>query len=182
MKTGIKVGDVMTRNFVHANPETSLIECARNMIKKRVGSLILMEKNSLKGIITERDILWALIKKSFGDLKNIKAKQISARKIITISPSEDIFEALKKMKKMKFKWLPVVSEKKVVGMLTINDILRIEPTMLESAVEMFHIREETEKLKRMGSGRDGMCEECGNFDSLEKVDGRLICESCKDVM
>ena len=61
MKSGIKVGDIMTRNFVSVNPETSLIECAREMMKKRVGSLVLREGTKLIGLLTEKDVLKLLV-------------------------------------------------------------------------------------------------------------------------
>ena len=190
MKTGIKVGDVMTRNFVSAKPDANLIECAREMVKKRVGSLLIKEKQKLVGIITERDILWAMIKKSKADLKNIKARDIASRKIVTISPSVDVYDAIEKMKKHKYMRLPVVVKGNVIGLLTIKDILRIEPALFDTASEIMQIREEYEKRKRMegrgsraGSGswlREGMCEECGNFDLLYKIDNKLLCEPCRD--
>ena len=43
MKIGIKVGDIMTRDFVSVKPDTNIINCAKLMMKKRVGSLILEE-------------------------------------------------------------------------------------------------------------------------------------------
>ena len=54
MDTGIKVGDLMTRNFIWVKPETDLKKCAKTMIKKRVGSLIIKEGDKLKGILTEK--------------------------------------------------------------------------------------------------------------------------------
>ena len=45
MRIGVRVGDVMTRDFVHAKPDISLLDAIRFMVKKRVGSLILMEKS-----------------------------------------------------------------------------------------------------------------------------------------
>ena len=73
MELGVKVGDVMTRDFVSVKPDTSLKDCSRIMIKKRVGSLILAEDKQLKGLLTERDIVWALTKTP--DLKNVQAKE-----------------------------------------------------------------------------------------------------------
>src|SRR3989338_2881514 len=108
MKTGIKVGDIMTRNFVSAGPDTNLIDCAKEMVKGRVGSLIIKEGQKLAGVLTERDILWAMIKKPRAGLEDVKAKDIATRKIITISPSADVYDALQKMKNQKYRRLPVV--------------------------------------------------------------------------
>jgi len=191
MKTGVKVGDVMTRDFIAVKPDTNIKECAKLMIKKRVGSLILRENNTLKGILTERDIIWAMTKKSSKELERIKAKDLANKKISTIKPSSDLYEALQKMRKSNCRWLPVTVNKNVIGFLTLKDILAIEPSLFEIAKsqDIFQIREEKEKLKRRafrterrGWLREGMCEECGEFDLLYKIDGRLICEGCRDVM
>lgn len=99
MEMGIKVGDLMTRNFVYVTPETNLKECARTMVKKRVGSLIVREETKLKGILTEKDIIWAIVKKSKEDLKNILAKDLMKRKVITIKPGDDIIDAMQKFKR-----------------------------------------------------------------------------------
>jgi len=184
MHSNIKVGDVMTRNFVSVKPDTDLDKCARTMIKKRIGSLILKDKNKLRGVITERDILWALVKKSKKDLKNIKAIEIAVKKIKVTKPISSLEDAFEKMKKFKIRRLPVLSEGEVVGMLTMNDILRFMPVLFESIGELVGIREETNKLKRRNSSlrkptlKEGYCEDCGNFDFLYKIDGRLLCEGC----
>jgi CBS domain-containing protein len=189
---GIKVGDIMTRNFVSASPDANLIECAKNMSKKRVGSLILMEGKKIRGIISEKDIIWALAKKPQENLSRIKAKDIASRKTVTIKPSADLYDAIKKMKKSGYRRLPVVVKDNVIGILTIKDILRIEPTLMESAREVMEIREEGQKLKRREAlargatwprwNKEGMCEECGNFDVLYRVDNRLLCEPCREAM
>jgi len=192
MKIGIKVGDIMTRDFVSVSPDTNIQDCAKIMIKKRVGSLIIKENNRLLGLLIERDIIWAMTKKSYQDLKTIKASELAKKKITTIKPSADLYDALKKMKKSKYRWLPVIVKGSIVGFLTLKDILRVEPSLFEIAHAhgVFQIREEEDKLKRKhmrikgrrGWLKEGMCEECGNIDLLHNIDGRLICESCKDQM
>ncbi|MFH1307569.1 MAG: CBS domain-containing protein [archaeon] len=187
MEARIKVGDVMTRNFVSVAPDVNLTDCAKIMIKKRVGSLIIKDKQKLLGIITEKDIIWALTKKSESDLRKIKVKEIAARKVATIKPSADISQAINRMKKLKFRRLPVVVNGNVIGMLTLKDVLRIEPSLFDIASYNNDIKEEGEKLRRKAQdgGRwinEGMCEECGNYNLLYKVDGRVICPVCKDSM
>ena len=97
LKSGIKVGDVMVRNFVSARPNISVLNAVDIMVKKRIGSLILKEEDRLKGILTEKDIMWALSKQA--DLSDIKAIDICTRKITTIRPSADILDAVKLMSK-----------------------------------------------------------------------------------
>jgi len=184
----ILVADIMTRDPITTKPETNLLDCAKLMVKKKVGSLILLDKKRLVGFIDESDILWALIKKSKEDLSKIRAIDISPRKLATIRPSSTVKETLIKMKKLKFERLPVIHEKELVGMITAKDIFNFHPELYSELDELAEIREESKKLKRLKKAKhrdfmhDGICEDCGNHDILSRIDGRLICESCKNAM
>jgi CBS domain-containing protein len=185
MKIGVKVGDIMTENFVSISPDENLKYAAQKMIKKRVGSLVVLQESELKGIITERDIIWAMVKKNKSELEKIRVKDICKKKVHTIKPSSDLYIALVKMKNTKYRWLPVISRKKVIGLLTIKDILRVEPSLFETAQEIMQIKHEAEELKntnRKTNSRiiEGICEECGNTEILYKTDGRFICSDCRE--
>jgi len=182
--TQITVSDVMTRDPITIKPETTLLECAKKMVRNRVGSLLLVTNKKLVGFISEKDILWALIKKSKEELSRIKAIDISPRKIATIKPSATIDEAMSKMKKFKFKKLPVIHEGELVGIITTKDILNFKPEFYPELEEFAQIREEEKKLKRIKRTKksiyDGVCEECGNHEILTNIDGMLICDSCRN--
>lgn len=179
----VLISDVMTRDPITISPETNLLDCAKLMVKKRVGSLLLVEKKHLIGIISRKDILWAIVKKSKDDLSKIKAIEISQRKIATIKPTAKIDEALSKMNKFGFETLPVINHGELVGLVTVKDILNFHPELYPELEEFAQIREEAQKLKRIKLAkekREGYCEECGNYDLLFMVNGSLICESCRD--
>lgn len=178
----ILVSDIMTREPIAVKPETNLLECSKKMVKSKVGSLLLLDKKKLVGFISANDILWAIVKKSKDDLRDIKAIDISMKKIATIRPGATIDEAFKKMKSLKKNKLPVVQEKKIVGMLTIRDILNFRPEFYPELEEFAKIREESEKLKRLKDIKikraEGICEECGNTDILYRFNGMVVCKSC----
>lgn len=178
----IIVADIMTREPITISSKASLLECAKKMVGKRVGSLILVEGKELRGFISQSDILWAIIKKSKEDLGHIKAEDISPKKIATIKSDLTIKEAIQRMKKLKFNRLPVVQGKELVGMITIKDILSFNPEFYPELEEFKRIREESEKLKRLGTkevSKEGLCQECGNHGMIYKIDGNWICDSCK---
>lgn len=186
-KIGIKVGDIMTRNFISVKPDMSVGECAKEMVKKHVGSLIVRENQILKGILTEKDIVWAVVKKQ--DLQKIKAKDIMTKRVVTISPGKDIGEAMDRVTKTKFRVLPVTIKNRVIGVITVKDILRIQPSLTPSLREAFEIKEETEKRKRSEAAltgetwiREGECSECGAYGLLYNLDNRLLCEGCRDTL
>ncbi len=179
----IIVADIMTRDSVKVGPDTNLLECAKKMVRSKVGSLLIVEKNKLVGIISRSDILWALIKKSEKDLSKIKAIAISPKKIATIKPTNTIPEAITKMKQVKFKKLPVIHEGNLEGLITLKDILNFNPEFYKEIEELEQIKELSKKLQRVQKARDiidGICEECGNQDVLHRFNGMLICESCMD--
>lgn len=184
----IVVADVMTREPMTIDPEENLLNCTRKMVKKKVGSLVLTKDKKVVGFLSQKDILWALVKKSKKDLEDIKAKDISPRKVVTIRPTADLREAIEKMKKRKFERLPVVGkEKTLIGIISIKDILSFNPEIYPELEEFAKIREEQEKLNRIKKIKskkiiEGICEECGESEMLYRFSGMLICESCKNSM
>ena len=182
------VADIMTRDPITAKPATNLLECAKKMVRKKVGTLPLISNKKLVGFISEKDILWAIVKKSKKDLSSIKAVDISPKKIATIKPSTTIKEAISKMKKTKHDRLPVIYNGEFVGIITARDIFNFHPELYSELDDFAEIREESKKLKRLKSAKNrdfihqGICEECGNQDVLQRVNGMLICESCENSM
>ena len=145
----ILVSEVMTREAVTISPNANLLECAKKMVRKRVGSLLIIENKKLLGFISQIDILWALVKKSKANLSQIKAIDISPKKIITVKPEATIREALDKMNKYKFEKLPVVKENEVVGIITVRDILSFHPEVYPELEEFARIRQVEQKLQRV---------------------------------
>lgn len=183
----IKVADLMTRNPITVTPSTNLLDCAKKMIRKKVGSLILVDKeNNFKGIISEKDILWAIIKKSKKNLSEINAEDLSPKKIQKINSSLPLIEVIKKIKKSKFERFPVVHEGKLVGLITTRDILNFNPEIYPEIGEFSKIREESKKLKRIEKVKEGetikegVCDVCGRKDLLYRSGEKQVCEKCKN--
>ena len=184
MEIGIKVGDIMTRELISVKPNRTIGECAKLMSKEDIGTVLIEENGKLRGALTEKDIIWALTKKQ--DIHHIKVSDIMLRKVATIKPSKDIFEALLRMKNQRVAWLPVTVRGNVIGMLTINDILKIEPSLFEIVSQNWKVREETEKMDRRRRAlegkeswiKEGECVECEAYGILYNIKGRLLCEDC----
>ena len=181
----ILVADVMTRTPISIKPDTNLLECAKKMVRKRVGSLPIVIKKKLVGFISEKDILWALIKKSKEDLSKINVIDISPKKIATIRPFSTIEEAIEKMKKLKFDKLPVIHDNELMGIITVRDILNFHPEIYPELEEFAKVKEEQKKLKRIKIRKivkKGECEKCGNYTVLRNINESMICASCENLM
>lgn len=144
IKTGYTVGDAMTMNPITIPANKTLRDAAKIMSNEHIGSLLVTEEKNIIGIITERDI----VKKAVALLGNPslkKVKEVMATDLVTTTPDEDIFEAIRIMRDYNFRHLPVKHNGKIVGLITLKDILKIEPDLYEIMVEKIQLREEERK-------------------------------------
>lgn len=178
----IAVGDAMTRNFVFIEPSATLYACAKSLVKNKVNTLPLVHNRKLVGILTARDILWALTKKSSLDLKKVKAMDIGQKKVAVIKPSDDIMQAIAKMRSYNFRALPVIAKGNIIGVITLKDILRIQPELYSAIGELAEIKEEERKLSdaNVEWPLEGLCDNCGAFGDLLKVYDHLLCYDCRE--
>lgn len=178
MDTGYKVGDAITRNPITIKPGASLKQCAELMAKKHVGSILVEEKGELIGILSEQDIVRKAVAKGTAGKK--KVKDIMETKLITITPDKDLFDAIRVMRDHNIRHLPVMHEKEFLGLITMKDILKLEPDLFDLLVEKFEVREESRILETAGEN-EGVCELCGEYTkTLEYTDGIQVCPDCKD--
>jgi len=148
MKSGVKVGDAMTRNIIAVSPQDNVLVCTKKLLDGEVGSVIVKDKEELKGIVTEKDILENVLMKKLDPTK-VGVKDIMTDIVETIDPGRDIIDAIKIMGDKGFRRLPVVKDKKLVGLLTIKDVLKIQPDLFELTIEKMKIKEESDKLRRI---------------------------------
>ena len=178
MKTGYKVHDCMTTRPISVSSEASLEECAKAMALNHVGALVIKDDHKSKGLITEQDIVRKALANGINPLTK-KVRDFMEKDLITISPSDDIYEALIKMRDSNIRHLPVVDKGNMVGLLTLKDILKIEPQLFELLTEKFELREETRKPINRVISNEAICQGCGAYvEDVKKVKGSLLCERC----
>ncbi len=179
MKTGYKVYDCMTTKPISVSSDTNLQECAKIMAKNHVGALVIKDNHKSRGVITEQDIVRKVIARGINPLTK-KVKDFMAKKLLTISPDDDIYEALIKMRDSNIRHLPVVDKGNMVGLLTLKDILKIEPSLFDLLIEKFEIREEKRKPIDRIIQTEAICQNCGAYsEEIRKVKEMLLCERCE---
>ncbi len=112
----MEVSQIMRKAMV-IEDKITVKEAAMIMSKNDTGSLIIVQDNKIKGIITERDIL-----KNISELGS-SVSRIMNKRVVTISPNASVEDAKKIMLSNKIKKIPVVNGKKLVGIITITDVL-----------------------------------------------------------
>ena len=174
MKTGYKVCDAMTRAPISVSPDATIEKCAKIMADNEVGSVLVKKGNELKGIITDQDIVRKIIANSIHPTKTTVEKHM-AKKLITISPEKDIFDALSLMINENIKQLPVMDGKNMVGLLTQKDVLKLEPELFDLLVDKLEVKDEEHKAY----DNDGVCQECGKYsEKLLMRKGVFVCKNC----
>jgi len=112
---------VMTQKVVSIKMSAKIGEAIRLMTEKNLGGLpVVDENNSVKAIITERDIA-----NLFADrLSGVNVAQLMSQKVVTALSKTTIFEAEQSMVTQGFRRLPIIANDKVVGIITAMDIIR----------------------------------------------------------
>jgi len=125
----LKVRDVMVREVITVDENSTIKEAVDIMNEFQIGSLIVLERGKAMGIVTERDFLRRVIAGA-KDVMNTKVKEIMTTPLVVVEPSTDLEEAMKLMFQSKIKKLAVVDANKLVGIVTLTDIARFQPQMI----------------------------------------------------
>ncbi|MCJ7425161.1 CBS domain-containing protein [Candidatus Bathyarchaeota archaeon] len=126
----LKVGDVMVREVITVDENSTVKEAVSIMNEFQIGSLIVSEKGKAVGIVTERDFLRRVIAEA-KNAETTKVKEIMTTPLVVVESATDLEAAVKLMFQRKIKKLAVVDAKKFVGIVTLTDIARFQPRMIE---------------------------------------------------
>jgi len=119
-----KAKDVMIKNVKTISPSATMAEAAKAMKKNRIGSLVIVKGNRPVGIITERDLAYKIIAEE--QSLDMKVREVMTKDLKTVQPEKSIKDAARLMAAHVIRRLPVVEGGKLVGIITIEDIMRIE--------------------------------------------------------
>jgi len=129
----LTVKSLMKRaKLIKAKPGITVRKAAVMMSKKNVGAILLVEGDVLRGILTERDLAFAIVAAG-RDPETTLAGEVMTPQPITIGPRETYGYALLVMQEHGFRHLPVVEDGKVVGIISARNAL--DPELEEFAAE-----------------------------------------------
>ena len=128
-------GILTNQRLVIIKQNSSVFEAASTMLKNKCGALLVCDsKNSLLGIITERDLAFRVIPKNL-DTKKTLVNKIMTKNVDTISPEKTTIDAIQMMKKKGFRHLPVLDKKKIVGILSMRDLYDAHSEILQDSLK-----------------------------------------------
>ncbi|MDX1617288.1 MAG: CBS domain-containing protein [Balneolaceae bacterium] len=125
------------RVVYHIHPDRTVYEAIELMSEKGIGALVVMEDGELRGIISERDYRDKVILKGRTS-KTTKVKEIMTSDVYWVTPDESIEECMAVMTDQKFRHLPILEEGKVVGVISIGDL--VKEIISNQKVEIDHLK------------------------------------------
>jgi CBS domain-containing protein len=112
-------------NIWHTTPDALVYDALKIMAEKEVGSLLVLDEGKLVGIISERDYARKVILKGKSSL-DTPVGEIMTPKVISVRPENTIEECMALMTDKHIRHLPVVVDEKVVGVVSIGDVVKAE--------------------------------------------------------
>jgi CBS domain-containing protein len=103
-------------------PDAMVFDAIQLMSDKNVGALLVIEREKLVGIISERDYTRKVAIKGKSS-KQTKVREILSDQLIRVSPSHSIEDCLRLMTEHRIRHLPVVNDDEVVGIISIGDLV-----------------------------------------------------------
>ena len=123
------VADILKDKEAHVmtiTVECPILDCAKEMKNKKVGALVVADAaGTIGGIVSERDVLHAFADKG-ADVIRLKVKDIMTHRerMITVTHEEHIEKVMDIMTRNRVRHVPVVEDGKLLGMISIGDLVK----------------------------------------------------------
>ncbi|MDH3313074.1 MAG: CBS domain-containing protein [Nitrosopumilus sp.] len=125
----VTVAGVMTKSVISVDSSMTINETAKMMEDAKVGAVIIMENNTPIGIVTDRDFAVKVAAHAYEISSPIR--RIMSSPLLSINSDESVRNAADLMHERGIRKLPVLSDDKVVGMITATDIVNLLAVCVE---------------------------------------------------
>lgn len=105
------------------SPDARVFEALKLMAEKEVGALVVLESNTLAGILSERDYARKVILQGKSS-HDIPVREIMTEHVVTVQPGQTVDQCMALMTSKRIRHLPVVEGGKLVGLVSIGDLVK----------------------------------------------------------
>ena len=160
--------DIMSSPVVSVAPDVTVQDCAKIMAKKNIGSVAVLSRGKLIGILTERDISKKVVA-SNKDAGKVKAKDIMHTQVVTSAPTDSVYIISSKMAKGRFRRMPIIKNGRLIGIVTETDVeIALQETSINELKTKIH---ELEVFNKMAIGRELKMTELKK--KIEELEGKM---------
>jgi len=111
------------KEVISIAPHRPVFDALVILAEYKIGALIVLEGQNLVGIFSERDYAREVILKGRSS-KTTSINEVMTSKVLTASPNDSVEHALSLMTEHRIRHLPVVADEKVIGVLSIGDLVK----------------------------------------------------------
>jgi len=115
--------DQKPKAIYSVGPAEPVLSAIKKMAEHHVGALVVMSGDRLAGIVSERDYARKVVLLG-RSAEETRVEAIMTSKVVTVNPKQDAHDCMRLMTDMRIRHLPVVSGDRVVGVLSIGDLVR----------------------------------------------------------
>jgi CBS domain-containing protein len=123
MKTVEHILKTKGREIWSTSPDATVYDALKLMSEKDVGALLVMDRNRVVGVFSERDYARKIILKGKTS-KETLVKEIMAEKVLYVTPSQTIEECMALMTEKHIRHIPVLDEGELAGVVSIGDVVK----------------------------------------------------------
>ena len=123
MKTIKQILSIKGNDVFTINPSMLVVDAVKEMAQKRVGALVVLNKDKVKGIITEQDFTRRVILKDL-DSSSTLVDDIMTKQVCIIKPEQSINDGMAIMTEKCVRHLPVIENEKLIGLISIGDLVK----------------------------------------------------------
>lgn len=112
------------REVISVRSDSSLLEAAQLLDKKRIGAVVAIDDGEMViGVLSERDIARQVARKGAAALE-MNVAEAMTRDVVTIDAADPLDRAMRRMTDRRIRHLPVLKNKKLVGVISIGDLVK----------------------------------------------------------
>ena len=115
---------LLIRDVVCVDPGQKVIEIARIMAEKNIGSVIVGDTQKPLGILTERDLSRRVLARGL-DAGETKVSEVMTKKLITVESTETLDKVFQTLAGAAFRHLPITDEGSIVGIVSLTDLSKV---------------------------------------------------------
>jgi CBS domain-containing protein len=115
--------DSKGHNVLSVEPSAKLADAIKLLSERRIGAVLVTSQGRIEGILSERDIVRVLGERGAAVMDE-PISSVMTRKVISCREKDTVSEIMESMTLGKFRHLPVVEDGKVVGLISIGDVVK----------------------------------------------------------
>lgn len=168
----VLAADIMNKKVLILLPNMTARAAAIVMTKNNVRGMPVIDKGKIVGMLTDRDILREVVAASKSADK-IRVADIMSKRLFFATKTDSIEKVAQILSKNHISRVPVTDNGKLIGLITMTDVLKVMPNYLRLLREELRVNTKEDALSI------GNCEKCGAYETLKiGDDGLFVCDTC----